>query len=91
MTAEPSVDAVRAALDAYLDPYLQDTLGSAQGSRGARGGRGVHGARRAGFPVGGYQAQLHRSLSAQLAARELPRRSPSTSSPTFALTQCSAT
>src|SRR5712671_3482289 len=69
MTAEPSVDAVRAALDAYLDPYLQDTLGSAQAVREVRAAGAGFTARVAlGFPVGGYQAQLAAALSGQLAA-----------------------
>src|SRR5260370_8575314 len=69
MTAEPSVDAVRAALDAYLDPYLQDTLGSAQAVREVRAAGAGFTARVAlGFPVGGYQAQLPPALSAALAA-----------------------
>src|SRR6266853_890768 len=69
MTAEPSVDAVRAALDAYLDPYLQDTLGSAQAVREVRAAGARFTARLAlGFPVGGYQAQLTAALSGQLAA-----------------------
>ena len=69
MTAELSVDAVRAALDAYLDPYLQDTLGSAQAVREVRvAGAGFTASVVLGFPVGGYQAQLTAALSGQLAA-----------------------
>src|SRR2546423_606623 len=69
MTAEPSVDAVRAALDAYLDPYVQDTLGAAQAVREVRAAGGGFTARIAlGFPIGGYQAQLTAALSGQLAA-----------------------
>src|SRR5437763_14029313 len=68
MTAEASVDAVRAALDAYLDPYLQDTLGAAQAVREVRAAGGGFTARIAlGFPIGGYQAQLTAALSGQLA------------------------
>jgi len=69
MTAEASVDAVRAALDAYLDPYVQDTLGSAQAVREVRAAGGGFTARIVlGFPIGGYQAQLTAALSGQLAA-----------------------
>src|SRR2546429_4199710 len=69
MTAEASVDAVRAALDAYLDPYVQDTLGAAQAVREVRAAGGGFTARIAlGFPIGGYQAQLTAALSGQLAA-----------------------
>src|SRR2546423_10512805 len=69
MTAEASVDAVRAALDAYLDPYVQDALGSAQAVREVRAAGGGFPARIVlGFPIGGYQAQLTAALSGQLAA-----------------------
>src|SRR2546430_8928973 len=68
MTAEASVDAVRAALDAYLDPYVQDTLGAAQAVREVRAAGGGFTARIAlGFPIGGYQAQLTPALSGPLA------------------------
>jgi ATP-binding protein involved in chromosome partitioning len=66
---EASVDAVRAALDAYLDPYLQDTLGAAQAVREVRAaGQGFTARIALGFPVGGYQAELTAALRAQLAA-----------------------
>ena len=66
---EASVDAVRAALDAYLDPYLQDTLGAAQAVREVRAaGEGFTARVALGFPVGGYQAELTAALSGQLAA-----------------------
>ena len=69
MTAEASVNAVRAALDAYLDPYLQDTLGAAQAVREVRAaGEGFAARVALGFPVGGYQAELTAALSGQLAA-----------------------
>ena len=66
---EASVDAVRAALDAYFDPYLQDTLGTAQAVREVRAaGEGFTARIALGFPVGGYQAELTVALRAQLAA-----------------------
>src|SRR5256885_4889054 len=69
MTAEASVDSVRAALDAYLDPYLQDTLGAAQAVRELRAaGEGFTARVVLGFPVGGYQAELVAALRGQLAA-----------------------
>ena len=69
MTAEASVDSVRAALDAYLDPYLQDTLGAAQAVRELRAaGEGFTARVVLGFPVGGYQAELTAALRGQLAA-----------------------
>src|ERR1700726_704168 len=69
MTAEATVNAVRAALEAYLDPYLQDTLGAAQAVREVRAAGAGFTARIAlGFPVGGYQAELAAALSGQLVA-----------------------
>ncbi|HXO15003.1 MAG TPA: P-loop NTPase, partial [Steroidobacteraceae bacterium] len=63
------MDAVRAALDAYFDPYLQDTLGAAQAVREVRAAGAGFTARIAlGFPVGGYQAELAAALSGQLVA-----------------------
>src|SRR5256884_4725744 len=59
MTAQDSVDAVRAALDAYPDPYVQDTLGSAQAVREVRAAGGGFTARLVlGFPIGGYPGPL---------------------------------
>ena len=69
MNPDTSLTAVRAALDAYVDPYLQETLGSAGAIRelhAAGGGFSVELA--LGFPVGGYQADLGRALSTHLAA-----------------------
>src|SRR2546429_170535 len=69
MTAEASVDAVRAALDAYLDPYLQDTLGSARAVREVRAaGEGRPGTFVWAFRRGGCRARLTAALSGQLAA-----------------------
>src|SRR6267154_3239490 len=66
---EASVDAVRAALDAYLDPYLQDSLGAAQAVREVRAaGEGFTARIALDFPVGGYRAELTAALRAQLAA-----------------------
>jgi ATP-binding protein involved in chromosome partitioning len=70
MTPESSVDAVRAALEAYADPYLAETLGAAQAVREVRAVPGGVNARiELGFPVGGYQAELTAALTAHLAAR----------------------
>ena len=69
MTSESSVNAVRAALEAYTDPYLADTLGAAQAVREVRAaGEGFSARVALGFPVGGYQAELTGALRAQLAA-----------------------
>lgn len=69
MTPEPPVDAVRAALDAYIDPYLGETLGSAQAVRAVSAdGAGYSAQIVLGFPVGGYRDELAASLGAALAA-----------------------
>lgn len=69
MSAKASVDAVRAALDAYVDPYLQESLGAAQAVREVREQANGFTARIAlGFPIGGYQAELAAALAGQLAA-----------------------
>jgi ATP-binding protein involved in chromosome partitioning len=69
MTSVPSVDSVRAALEAYDDPYLEETLGKAQAVREVRAaGQGFLARIALGFPVGGYYAELSAALSRQLAA-----------------------
>jgi len=69
MTPAETVAGVRAALDAYVDPYLGESLGAAQAVRELRAADGGFVARLAlGFPVGGYQAELGAALAAQLAA-----------------------
>jgi len=69
MSPKASPDAVRAALDAYIDPYLQDTLGAAQAVREVReAGEGFRARIALGFPVGGYQAELAAALVGHLAA-----------------------
>jgi ATP-binding protein involved in chromosome partitioning len=70
MIPESSVEAVRAALQAYVDPNLATTLGAAQAVREVRGaGAGVTAHIALGFPVGGYEQELHAALTAHLAAR----------------------
>jgi ATP-binding protein involved in chromosome partitioning len=69
MTPEESLAAVRATLDAYVDPYLGESLGAAQAVRelSARGDGFV--ARVAlGFPVGGYSSEFSAALARQLIA-----------------------
>src|SRR2546430_10452274 len=69
MSPKASPDAVRAALDAYVDPYLQDTLGAAQAVREVReAGAGFRARIALGFPVGGDQAELAPALVGGLAA-----------------------
>jgi len=85
---DASVDAVRAALDAYLDPYLQDTLGAAQAVREVRAaGEGFTARIALGFPVGGYQGSSPPRCARSWPPRGLRRRSPWSSSPTFVLMQ----
>src|SRR5256884_7500581 len=72
MSPKASPDAVRAALDAYVDPYLQDTLGAAQAVREVReDGEGFRARIALGFPVGGDQAELAAPLVGHLAAAGL--------------------
>ncbi len=72
MIPDSTVSAVRAALEAYTDPYLAETLGAAQAVREVRAlGEGVHARVALGFPVGGYQPELAAALKAHLAAAGL--------------------
>jgi len=69
MIPETSVDAVRAALEAYAEPYLGETLGAARAVREVRAVAGGVNARiELGFPVGGYQSELSAALTAHLGA-----------------------
>jgi ATP-binding protein involved in chromosome partitioning len=69
MKPEESLNSVRAVLDAYVDPYLGETLGAAQAVREVRATDAGYVARiTLGFPVGGYQAELTAALDRQLAA-----------------------
>jgi ATP-binding protein involved in chromosome partitioning len=70
MIPESSVEAVRAALEVYCDPYLTVTLGAAQAIREVRpDGDGVRARIALGFPVGGYQEELTGALRAHLQAQ----------------------
>jgi ATP-binding protein involved in chromosome partitioning len=69
MTPEPPVTAVRAALDAYIDPYLGETFGAAQAVRGVSAdGAGYTAQIVLGYPVGGYRGELEAALAGALAA-----------------------
>jgi ATP-binding protein involved in chromosome partitioning len=69
MTPDETVSAVRAALEAYVDPYLGETLGAAQAIREVRvSGTGISGQVVLGFPTGGYESELSAALNRQLAA-----------------------
>jgi ATP-binding protein involved in chromosome partitioning len=60
--------AVRAAIESYVDPYLEETLGSAQALTALDAqGDGFLAQLRFGFPVGGYAEELTESLRKHLA------------------------
>ena len=72
MTDESSLNAVRAALEAYVDPYLKETLGEAGALRDLAAQGGGYRARIAlGYPVGGYERELVAALEVHLAASGL--------------------
>jgi ATP-binding protein involved in chromosome partitioning len=69
MTPDETLSAVRATLEAYVDPYLGESLGSAQAVREVRATAAGFAAQVVlGFPTGGYQAELTAALGRQLAA-----------------------
>jgi ATP-binding protein involved in chromosome partitioning len=69
MTLQSSPDAVRAALESYTDPYLAETLGTAQAVQTVTvTPAGIQAHVALGYPVGGYQESLARALGAHLAA-----------------------
>jgi ATP-binding protein involved in chromosome partitioning len=69
MAANELTDKVRATLEAYVDPYLGETLGAAEAVREVHlSGTGFSARIKLGFPVGGYQAELQAALDATLAA-----------------------
>jgi ATP-binding protein involved in chromosome partitioning len=69
MTPDETLSAVRDALEAYVDPYLGETLGSAQAVREVRATRPGFSAQVVlGFPTGEYQGELAAALGRQLAA-----------------------
>src|SRR5579872_6479727 len=73
MMDESSLNALRAALDAYVDPYLGESLGAAQAVQSVTASStGAFVRLRLGFPVGGYRDELTASLKQHLAARSLP-------------------
>src|SRR6516165_2022720 len=69
MTPDETLSAVRDALEAYVDPYLGETLGTARAVRDVRAtGSGVLAQVVLGFPTGGYERELAAALNGQLAA-----------------------
>jgi ATP-binding protein involved in chromosome partitioning len=72
MADDSTLNAVRAALKAYVDPYLKETLGEAGALRDLAAQGGGYRARIAlGYPVGGYERELAAALEAHLAAAGL--------------------
>jgi ATP-binding protein involved in chromosome partitioning len=70
MTPEQILATVRACLEAYVDPYLGETLGKAQALQELRPAAdgGFAATLALGFPVGGYQEELAAGLRGQLDA-----------------------
>jgi ATP-binding protein involved in chromosome partitioning len=69
MSEDSALAAIKAALDSYVDPYLADTLGSAQAVRAVEArGTGVVAKIALGFPVGGYADELTAAVAAHLRA-----------------------
>jgi ATP-binding protein involved in chromosome partitioning len=68
MTAQSSPDAVRTALEAYVDPYLEEPLGAAEAVQDVQvRGERIEARITLGFPVGGYREPLQKALAAHLA------------------------
>ena len=72
MADESTLNAVRSSLEAYVDPYLGETLGQAGAVRDVALQGGRYQARIAlGYPVGGYREEFAAALEAHLAAAGL--------------------
>ncbi|HZT00956.1 MAG TPA: iron-sulfur cluster carrier protein ApbC [Steroidobacteraceae bacterium] len=72
MADDSALHAVRTALEAYVDPYLNESLGQAAAVRELAAHGGGYRARIAlGYPIGGYQEELTAALQAHLAAAGL--------------------
>jgi ATP-binding protein involved in chromosome partitioning len=68
MTDDATLNALRAALDSYVDPYLGESLGVAQAVQELAPTPGGVAVRiRLGFPVGGYRDELATALKKHLA------------------------
>jgi ATP-binding protein involved in chromosome partitioning len=69
MPDESTLNALRAALGAYVDPYLGETLANANAVREVSAAASGYAARIAlGFPVGGYRNELTAALARHLSA-----------------------
>jgi ATP-binding protein involved in chromosome partitioning len=72
MADDSALKAVRTALEAYVDPYLGETLGQAGALRElAARGEGYRARIALGYPVGGYLPELSAALATHLAAAGL--------------------
>ena len=72
MADDSTLNALRSALKAYVDPYLKETLGEAGALRDlAPQGEGYLAHIALGYPVGGYRDELAGALEAHLAAAGL--------------------
>src|SRR5689334_10197487 len=72
MSDPSTVEAVRAALNAFVDPYLGETLGGAKAIRDlTTSGDKVHAKIALGFPVGGYHDEFVAGLLQHIAASGL--------------------
>ena len=68
MIDDATLNALRAALDSYVDPYLGESLGATQAVQELAPASGGAAARiRLGFPVGGYRDELADALKKHLA------------------------
>lgn len=72
MADDSTLNAVRSALKAYVDPYLKETLGEAGALRDlVAQGRGYRARIALGYPVGGYREEFTAALEAHIAAAGL--------------------
>jgi ATP-binding protein involved in chromosome partitioning len=72
MADDPALHAVRTALEAYVDPYSNESLADAGAVRELAARDGGYRARIVlGYPVGGYREELIAALQAHLAAAGL--------------------
>jgi ATP-binding protein involved in chromosome partitioning len=69
MSEDTRIAAIEAALQAYVDPYLGESLGAANAVRAVTAENGAYAAKIAlGYPVGGYVEELRTALAAHLEA-----------------------
>ena len=72
MADDPTLDALRSAIESYVDPYLHQTLREAGALKELSASQGGYTARiGVGYPVGGYEEELTAALTAHVAAAGL--------------------